>query len=85
MSISWIIKMDKEKFDEEIWDLFMMETMHRTNGNPIQADRVKNIRVKLKEAIGQSVQVDGFWFCTICGYQNGNVLKICTHCLNRRR
>jgi hypothetical protein len=47
--------MDKEKFDEAIWDLFMMETMHRTNGNPIQADRVKNIRVKLKEAVEQSV------------------------------
>lgn len=47
--------MDKEKFDDAIWDLFMMETMHRTNGDPIQADRVKNIRVKLKEAAEQSV------------------------------
>lgn len=60
--------MDKEKFDEAIWDLFMMETMHRTNGNPIQADRVKNIRVKLKEAAQQSVQRTLFPACANCEY-----------------
>ena len=44
--------MDKEKLMDAIWDLYMTEARLRHSGYPIEADRIMNIRIKIKEATG---------------------------------
>lgn len=43
--------MDKDKFDNAIWNLYMLEVRLRNSGNPVQADEVMNIRIQLKESV----------------------------------
>lgn len=43
---------DIDKFREAIWEMYMLEILYRARGNPIEADRLMNTRIKLKESVG---------------------------------
>lgn len=43
---------DIDKFREAIWEMYMLETLYRARGNPIEADRLLNTRIKLKKSVG---------------------------------
>lgn len=50
-----MVKLDEfdiDKFREAIWEMYMLEVLYRAKGNPVEADRLMNTRVKLKESVG---------------------------------
>ena len=43
---------DENEFRKAIWELYLLEVLWRGKGNPLEADRLMKLRVRLKASVG---------------------------------
>lgn len=43
---------DENEFKSVIWEMYLLEVLWRAKGNPLEADRIMNLRVRLKSSVG---------------------------------
>lgn len=43
---------DENEFRKAIWELYLLEVLWRAKGNPLEAERLMNLRMRLKASVG---------------------------------
>lgn len=52
MGMSKMFEFDENEFKSAIWEMYLLEVLWRAKGNPLEADRIMNLRVRLKKSVG---------------------------------
>ena len=51
-ALSEDVVFEEGEFREAIWELYLLEVLWRAKGNPLEAERLMNLRVRLKQSVG---------------------------------
>lgn len=43
---------DENEFRNVVYEMYLLEVLWRAKGNPLEADRMMNLRVRLKASVG---------------------------------
>lgn len=46
------LQADEDEFRKVVYEMYLLEVLWRAKGNPLEADRIMKLRVRLKESVG---------------------------------
>jgi len=52
IATGYVLNWNEDEFRKAIYEMYLLEVLWRGKGNPLEADRIMKLRVRLKASVG---------------------------------